>query len=63
MIKIALVGDIGSGKSHISKLFKAPIFNADKEVSSIYKKIKVVLRKLKKNYLAISINFLLKKVS
>ena len=26
MIKISLVGDIGSGKTYISKLFKAPCF-------------------------------------
>ena len=58
MIKIALVGDIGSGKSHISKLFKAPIFDADKEVSFIYKKKQRLFKKLKKNYLAILINFL-----
>ena len=29
MIKIAVVGDIGSGKSHIAKLFGYPVFNAD----------------------------------
>ena len=28
MIKIAVVGDIGSGKSHIAKLFGYPVFNA-----------------------------------
>ena len=38
MIKIALVGDIGSGKSYFSKLFKFPIFNADLEVNKIYEK-------------------------
>ena len=38
MIKIAVVGDIGSGKSHIAKLFGYPVFNADQEVVSIYKK-------------------------
>ena len=49
MIKIALVGDIGSGKSYISKLFKAPIFDADKEVSFIYKRNKNCFKKIKKN--------------
>ena len=29
MIRIALVGDIGSGKSYIAKLFNYPVFNAD----------------------------------
>ena len=40
MIRIALVGSIGSGKSHIAKLFKFPVFNADLEVNKIYKKTK-----------------------
>ena len=47
MIKIALVGDIGSGKTFISKLFGLPIFNADKSVSKIYaenKKVYLVLK-------------------
>ena len=37
MIRVAIVGDIGSGKSHIAKLFNYPIFNADSEVAKIYK--------------------------
>ena len=49
MIKIAVVGDIGSGKSHIAKLFGYPVFNADQEVASIYKKNKNCFRKLKKS--------------
>ena len=49
MIKIALVGDIGSGKSHIAKLFGYPVFNADQEVVSIYKKNKNCFKRLKKN--------------
>ena len=48
MIKIAVVGDIGSGKSHIAKLFSYPVFNADKEVANIYKKNKNCFKKLKK---------------
>ena len=46
MIKIAVVGDIGSGKSHIAKLFGYPVFNADQEVASIYKKNKNCFKKL-----------------
>ena len=46
MIKIALVGDIGSGKSHIAKLFGYPVFNADQEVASIYKKNKNCFKKI-----------------
>ena len=48
MIRIALVGDIGSGKSHIAKLFNYPIFNADLEVVKIYKTNKRILNILKK---------------
>ena len=39
MIKIAITGNIGSGKSTISNIFKScgdPIFNADNTVSKIY---------------------------
>jgi len=49
MIKIAVVGDIGSGKSHIAKLFGYPVFNADQEVASIYKTNKNCFKRLKKN--------------
>ncbi len=49
MIKIAVVGGIGSGKSHIAKLFGYPVFNADQEVASIYKTNKNCFKKLKKN--------------
>ena len=49
MIKIAVVGDIGSGKSHIAKLFGYPVFNADQEVASIYKTNKNCFKRLKKS--------------
>ena len=48
MIRIAGVGHIGSGKSHVAKQFGYPIFNADKEVSKLYKKNKKCYFKLKK---------------
>jgi dephospho-CoA kinase len=48
MIKIAVVGDIGSGKSFIAKQFRCPVFNADYEVTKIYKKNKKCFYKLKK---------------
>ena len=38
MIRIATVGEIGSGKSYVAKLLGFPIFNADIEVNKIYKK-------------------------
>ena len=37
MIRIGIIGGIGSGKSFISKLFKSPVFNADREVDILYK--------------------------
>ena len=37
MIRVGVIGGIGSGKSFISKLFKSPVFNADKEVDLLYK--------------------------
>lgn len=50
MIKICVVGSIGSGKTYISKLLagtKFPIFNADEEVTNVYKQ-KSIFLKLKK---------------
>ena len=48
MIKIGIVGGIGSGKSFIAKLFNSPVFNADKEVNYLYKNSKKCFTKLKK---------------
>ena len=48
MIRIAIVGDIGSGKSHIAKLFNFPIFNADLEVAKIYNNNRQCFKDLKK---------------
>ena len=48
MIRIAVVGDIGSGKSFISNLFNKPVFNADLVVENIYRKNKSFFLKLKK---------------
>ena len=47
MIRIALVGDIGSGKSYIAKLFGYPVFNADNEVANVYKKDRNCFTKLR----------------
>ena len=38
MIRIATVGEIGSGKSYVAKLLGFPVFNADIEINKIYKK-------------------------
>ena len=48
MIRIAVLGGIGSGKTHIAKLFNFPVFNADLEVAKIYKNNKQCFKKLKK---------------
>ena len=48
MKRIGILGDIGSGKSYIAKCFGYPVFNADLEVSKIYKKDKKIFYKLKK---------------
>ena len=48
MIRIGILGDIGSGKSFVAKNFGYPVFNADKEVGRLYKKDKKVFNKLRK---------------
>ena len=48
MIKIGILGDIGSGKSFVSKQFGFPIFNADKEVKKIYNNDRSCFIKLRK---------------
>jgi|TARA_B110000027_G_scaffold133572_1_gene162446 dephospho-CoA kinase len=49
MIRIGVLGDIGSGKSYVAKNFGYPVFNADVEVSKLYKKNKKIFNKLKKS--------------
>ena len=48
MIRIAILGDIGAGKSFVSKQFNCPLFNADKEVAEIYKNDRSCYKKIKK---------------
>ena len=48
MIRIAVLGDIGSGKSFVARQFGYPVFNADSEVSELYKKSRKCYVKLKK---------------
>ena len=48
MIRVAVLGDIGSGKSYVAKQFGFPVFNADFEVEKLYKKNKKCYNKLKK---------------
>ena len=49
MIKIGILGDIGSGKSYVAKNFGYPVFNADFEVGKLYKKDRKIFNKLKKD--------------
>ena len=48
MIRAAVIGGIGSGKTFVANLFKCPVFNADDEVKYIYKNNKECFNKLKK---------------
>ncbi len=48
MIRIGILGDIGSGKTYVASNLGFPVFNADKEVEKIYKKDKKIFTKLKK---------------
>ena len=50
MIKISLVGDIGSGKTYISKLFNVNRFCADLEVKKIYRNNRKCFLILKKKF-------------
>jgi len=60
MIRIGILGDIGSGKSYIAKKFGYPIFNADLEVSKLYQLDKKTFyslkRKLPKYFTSFPIN-------
>ena len=48
MIRIGIIGDIGSGKSYVANNFGYPVFNADQEVSNLYKKNRKIFRILNK---------------
>ena len=61
MRRIALVGDIGSGKTFFSKLFGYPVFNADLVVSNLYRKDKSLFKKIKKEFPSKVSSFPLKK--
>ena len=48
MIRIGILGDIGSGKSYVAQSFGYPVFNADEEVAKLYQKDRKIFNKLKK---------------
>ena len=49
MIRIGILGDIGSGKSYVAKKFGYPVFNADHQVAKLYKLNQKIFNKLKKS--------------
>ena len=61
MIRLGLIGGIGSGKSHAAKSFGYPVFNADLEVSKLYKSSRVCYNKIKKALNKNSISYPIKK--
>ncbi len=61
MIRGAVLGDIGSGKSYVANQFGYPVFNADSEVGRLYKKSKKCFNKLKKTLPGYISTFPLKK--
>ena len=48
MIKIGIVGNVGCGKSYVAKQFGFPVFDADAEVTKIYKKNRNCFNRLRK---------------
>ena len=61
MIRIAVLGDIGSGKSYTAKQFGYPVFNADDEVVKLYRKSRKCYNKLKKIIPKYIVSFPIKK--
>ena len=61
MKRIAVVGDIGSGKSYVAKSFGFPVFDADLEVSKLYKFDKRSFYRIKKSIPKCYFSFPIKK--
>jgi dephospho-CoA kinase len=62
MIRIAVLGDVGSGKSYVAKQFGYPVFNADVEVAKLYRKSRKCHKKLKKALPKYIVSFPIKKI-
>ena len=62
MIILAVVGDIGAGKSYVAKQFGYPVFNADTEVAKLYRKSRKCYNKLKKTLPGYIFSFPIKKI-
>ena len=61
MIRICILGDIGSGKTFTAKKFGYPVFDADNEVRKIYKRNKNCFKKLRKQFPNHKLTFPIKK--
>ena len=61
MIRIGIIGDIGSGKTFIANNFGYPVFNADYEVALLYKKNKNIFVQLNKRLPKFILSFPVKK--
>ena len=48
MVRIGILGNIGSGKSYVANNLGYPVFDADYEVTKLYKKNKKIFLKLNK---------------
>lgn len=48
MIRIGILGDIGSGKSYVANSFGYPVFSADKIVAKLYRGNRKIYKKLKR---------------
>ena len=62
MIKIGILGDIGSGKSYVAQKFGYPVFNADYEVAKLYQLDKKIFNQLKKSLPKYIFSFPIEKV-
>ena len=49
MMRIGILGDIGSGKSYVARNFGNPVFNADHEVAQLYQQNRKIFISLKKS--------------
>ena len=62
MIRVGVLGDIGSGKSYVAKQFGYPVFSADDEVGKLYKKNRKCYNKLQKALPGYIVSFPVKKI-
>ena len=62
MIRIGIIGDIGSGKTFVANNFGYPVFSADYEVGLLYKKNKNIFVQLNKKLPKFIFSFPVKKV-